>query len=88
MKDSSLLPTDDPDAAHASLLTEKEQLIKSTSKFYTTKLLSPVNSMHEEDPKITFDDLDPGTSYTITVNTIMNGIEIASKEAKIYQMGN
>ena len=47
-----------------------------------------MTSVNEEDPKITFDDLDPGTSYTITVNTIMNGIEIASKEAKIYQMGN
>ena len=54
------------------MLTEKEQLINSTSKFYTQKL-SPMNSINEEDPKITFDDLDPGTSYTITVNTIMNG---------------
>ena len=47
-----------------------------------------MSSIDEEDPKIVFDDLDPGTSYTITVTTIMNGIEIASKEAKIYQMGN
>ena len=81
------MPSDDTGLTHNSLLTEKEQLLKSTSKFYITKL-SPVNSIDEDDPKITFDDLDPGTSYTITVNTIMNGIEIASKEAKIYQMGN
>jgi len=46
------------------------------------------SSLQDEDQKIVFESLDPGTSYTITVNTIMNGIEIASKEAKIYQMGN
>ena len=40
------------------------------------------------DDKIVFESLDPGTSYTITVTTMMNGIEIAAKEAKIYQMGN
>ena len=45
------------------------------------------SAMYEEDKKIAFDDLDPATSYTIRVNTVMNGIEIASKEAKIYQMG-
>ena len=58
------------------------ELLKPKLKF------SEESELHEVDRKIVFESLDPGTSYTITVNTIMNGIEIASKEAKIYQMGN
>ena len=76
---------------------EEESLVKSSSKlisrFYEDKLtdqkpkFSRGSSLHEADQKIVFESLDPGSSYTITVSTVMNGIEIASKEAKIYQMG-
>jgi hypothetical protein len=86
-----MLPTSDLKVADSSTLSEKENLIKSFSKvstFYKDPTSSKSRaSMYEEDQKIVFENLDPATSYTIRVNTIMNGIEIASKEAKIYQMG-
>ena len=90
--------TYDQEIADTSLLGEKESLIKSgskkISKFYEEKLsgskrrTSRGSSLIGADDKIVFESLDPGTSYTITVTTMMNGIEIAAKEAKIYQMGN
>ena len=86
-----MLPTSETEISESSTLTEKDRLLKPSSKvssFYKDLPSSETKaSMYEEDHKIVFENLDPATSYTIRVNTIMNGIEIASKEAKIYQMG-
>ena len=86
-----MLPTDDLEVNKSSSLSEKDNLITTSSKvssFYKDHASSKSRtSLYEEDHKIVFENLDPATSYTIRVNTIMNGIEIASKEAKIYQMG-
>ena len=82
-------PSYDQETGDTSITGEEERLIKSGSKQSGQKRkTSNRSSLQEADQKIVFESLDPGTSYTITVNTIMNGIEIASKEAKIYQMGN
>ena len=86
-----MLPNNDLEASDSSPLGEKERLIKPFSKdsaiYNKEASLQSRPSKYEEDQKITFENLDPATSYTIRVDTIMNGIEIASKEAKIYQMG-
>ena len=87
LEESPLLQ--DQETGDTSITGEEERLIKSNLKQSGQKRkTSNRSSLQEEDQKIVFESLDPGTSYTITVNTIMNGIEIASKEAKIYQMGN
>ena len=90
--------TYDQEIAGTSIPGEEESLIKASSKkiskLYEEKLsgskrrTSRGSSLIGADDKIVFESLDPGTSYTITVTTMMNGIEIAAKEAKIYQMGN
>ena len=92
------IDTYDQEIAGSSKTGEKESLIKASSKkiskLYEEKLsgskrrTSRGSSLIGADDKIVFESLDPGTSYTITVTTMMNGIEVAAKEAKIYQMGN
>ena len=66
-------------------MDEKTQILESGRAPAFVK--PPTRALYGDDHKIVFEDLDPATSYTIKVNTILNGIVIASKEAKIYQMG-
>ena len=62
-------------------------MVDEEQRLINEKPESRSSTFHEQDQEIVFQNLDPATSYTITVSTVMNGIEIASKEAKIYQMG-
>ena len=78
--DISSVQTSDPGEVNTNTVDEEQRLIKEKPE-------SRSSAFYEQDQKIVFQNLDPATSYTITVSTVMNGIEIASKEAKIYQMG-
>ena len=66
---------------------ESSKTVDEEQRLIKEKPESKSSTFYEQDQKIVFQNLDPATSYTITVSTVMNGIEIASKEAKIYQMG-
>ena len=94
--DGSMLSTSSIEGMNGSNLGDKEPLIKSSSKDTTSKDFFASDqhpsamrstSMYDDDKKIVFQNLDPAASYTVRVATVMNGIEIAAKEAKIYQMG-
>ena len=78
--DISSARSSDPEEGNGETADEDQRLIKEKPE-------SRSSAFYEQDQKIVFQNLDPATSYTITVSTVMNGIEIASKEAKIYQMG-
>ena len=78
--DISSVQSSDPGEINTNTVDEEQRLIKEKPE-------SRSSACYEQDQKIVFQNLDPATSYTITVSTVMNGIEIASKEAKIYQMG-
>ena len=78
--DISSAQSRDPEEGNGKTADEEQRLIKEKPE-------SRSSAFYEQDQKIVFQNLDPATSYTITVSTVMNGIEIASKEAKIYQMG-
>ena len=78
--DISSAQTRDPKEGNGKTTDEEQRLIKEKPE-------SRSSAFDEQDQKIVFKNLDPATSYTITVSTVMNGIEIASKESKIYQMG-
>ena len=78
--DISSVRSSQPEEESSKTVDEEQRLIKEKPE-------SKSSTFYEQDQKIVFQNLDPATSYTITVSTVMNGIEIASKEAKIYQMG-
>ena len=78
--DISSARSSQPEEESSKTVDEEQRLIKEKPE-------SKSSTFYEQDQKIVFQNLDPATSYTITVSTVMNGIEIASKEAKIYQMG-
>ena len=80
ISDISSARSSDPEEGNGETGDEDQRLIKEKPE-------SRSSAFYEQDQKIVFQNLDPATSYTITVSTVMNGIEIASKEAKIYQMG-
>ena len=70
----------DPEEGNGQTADEDQRLIKEKPE-------SRSSAFYDEDQKIVFQNLDPATSYTITVSTVMNGIEIASKEACWNEVG-
>ena len=78
--DISSVQSSNPGEVNTNTVDEEQRLIQEKPE-------SRSSAFYDKDQKIVFQNLDPATSYTITVSTVMNGIEIASKEAKIYQMG-
>ena len=66
---------------------ETTTFLDMTGGFLLKRQVLSKRSMYDEEHKIVFEDLDPATSYTIKVNTLLNGIVVASKEEKIPQLG-